>query len=95
VLPVSYATRWRRILGSWDRFHLPLPFSRGVMIYGEPIEVANDIDDAASEACRALIEQRLNAITAEADRRMGHEVVAPGTLSRAALRDLRRAEQRR
>jgi lysophospholipid acyltransferase (LPLAT)-like uncharacterized protein len=95
VLPVSYATRWRRILGSWDRFHLPLPFSRGVMIYGEPIEVANDSDEAAAEACRLLIEQRLNAITAEADRRMGHEAVAPGTLSRTALRDLKRAEQRR
>lgn len=92
VLPVSYATRWRRILGSWDRFHLPLPFSRGVMIYGEPVEVANDADPAAIEASRALIEQRLNAITAEADRRMGHDVVAPGTLNRAALRDLRRAE---
>ena len=65
------------------------------MIYGEPIEVANDADAAAIEACRALIEQRLNAITAEADRRMGHEAVAPGTLNRAALRDLRRAEQRR
>ena len=95
VLTVTYATRWRRILGSWDRFHLPLPFSRGVMIYGEPIEVANDADPAAIEACRVLIEQRLNAITAEADRRMGHEAVAPGTLSRAALRDLKRAEQRR
>lgn len=95
VLPVSYATRWRRILGSWDRFHLPLPFSRGVMIYGEPIAVANDADPAAIEACRALVEQRLNAITAEADKRMGHEAVAPGTLNRAALRDLKRAEQRR
>lgn len=95
VLPVSYATRWRRILGSWDRFHLPLPFSRGVMIYGEPIEVGDPANDAAVEASRALIEQRLNAITADADRRMGHDVVAPGTLSRTALRDLKRAEQRR
>src|SRR5579875_2793500 len=95
VLPVSYATRWRRILGSWDRFHLPLPFSRGVMIYGEPVEVANDSDEAAAEACRALVEQRLNAITAEADRRMGHEALAPGTMNRAALRALKRAEQGR
>jgi len=93
VLPVSYATRWRRILGSWDRFHLPLPFSRGVMIYGPPIEIGEAGDAAALEAARLRIEQGLNAITAEADRRMGHAVVAPGTLNRAALRDLKRAGQ--
>jgi lysophospholipid acyltransferase (LPLAT)-like uncharacterized protein len=95
VLPVSYATRWRRILGSWDRFHLPLPFSRGIMIYGAPIEIGEAGDAAAIEAARLRVEQQLNAITAEADRRMGHEAVAPGTLNRAALRDLRRAEQGR
>ncbi|HVA15841.1 MAG TPA: lysophospholipid acyltransferase family protein [Stellaceae bacterium] len=95
VLPVSYATSRRRILDSWDRFHLPLPFSRGLLIYGEPIEVAAKLDAAGIEACRAAIEQRLNAITAEADRRMGQDAVAPGTLSRNALRDLHRAEQGR
>ncbi|HEV8013955.1 MAG TPA: lysophospholipid acyltransferase family protein [Stellaceae bacterium] len=95
VLPVTYATRWRRILGGWDRFHLPLPFSRGVMIYGAPIEIGDVGDPAAIETARLRVEQELNAITAEADRRMGHEAVAPGTLNRAALRDLRRAEQGR
>jgi lysophospholipid acyltransferase (LPLAT)-like uncharacterized protein len=94
VLPVSYATRWRRILGSWDRFHLPLPFSRGIMIYGPPIEIGNASDPAAIEAARLKVEQGLNSITAEADRRMGHDIVAPGTLSRTALRDLKRAGQR-
>ena len=94
VIPVSYATRWRRILGSWDRFHLPLPFSRGIVIYGPPIEIGDASDPAALEAARLRIEQGLNAITAEADRRMGHEAVAPGTLNRAALRDLKRAGQR-
>jgi lysophospholipid acyltransferase (LPLAT)-like uncharacterized protein len=94
VLPVSYATRWRCILGSWDRFHLPLPFSRGIVIYGPPIEIGDAKDPAAIEAARLRVEQGLNTITAEADRRMGHEIVAPGTLNRAALRDLKRAGQR-
>ncbi len=94
VVPASYATRWRRILGSWDRFHLPLPFSRGIVIYGPPIEIDDAGDPAALEAARLRVEQGLNSITAEADRRMGHEAVAPGTLNRAALRDLKRARQR-
>src|SRR6185503_20551219 len=91
VLPAAYATRRRRILKSWDRFHLPLPFTRGVFIWGEPILIAGALDDAAMEERRVLVETRLNLITAEADRRMGHAAVAPGTMDRAALREVRRA----
>ena len=91
VVPLAYATRRRRILATWDRFHLPLPFTRGIFIWGEPIPVAGALDDAAREERRALIEERLNRITSEADQRVGHAAVAPGTMDRAALRDVRRA----
>ena len=57
--------------------------------------VAANADAQALEQARLAIEQALNAVTAEADRRMGNEAIAPGTLSRDALRDLKRAEQRR
>ena len=90
IVPQAYATRRRRILDTWDRFHLPLPFSRGVFIWGEPIEVPAALDDAGIERYRALIEQRLNTITAEADRRVGRERVSPGTQSRQALRGMQR-----
>lgn len=92
VIPLAYATQRRRILGTWDRFHLPLPFSRGVFIWGEPIRVEAELDQDGMEERRALIEHRLNLITCEADRRMGHDAVAPGTMDRTALRALRRAE---
>lgn len=93
ILPVTYSTARRRILRSWDRMLLPLPFSRGVFICGDLIEVPRHLNNAATETWRARIEEQLNALTAEADRLMGHEKVAPGTLSRAALRDMRRADQ--
>jgi hypothetical protein len=94
VQPVTYATRWRWILRSWDRFHVPLPFSRGIVIYGPPIEIGEASDTAALEAARLRVEQGLNAITAEADRRMGHEIVSPGTLNRAGLRAVKRGKRR-
>jgi len=94
IVPLAYATSRRRILRTWDRFHLPLPFSRGIFIWGEPIAAAPDLDEAGMESCRALIEQRMNLLVAEADQRMGHEAVAPGTSSRSALRAMRRAERR-
>ena len=95
IVPLAYATSGRRVLASWDRFHFPLPFSRGIFLWGEPINADPQLDEAGVETCRALVEQRLNTLTSEADRRMGHEAVAPGTLDRVALRDLRRAGQAR
>jgi lysophospholipid acyltransferase (LPLAT)-like uncharacterized protein len=90
VVPLAYATRKRRILGTWDRFHLPFPFSRGVFVWGEPVSVPAGLDAAGLDSYRVLVEERLNAITAEADRRMGHARIEPGRLTRRALRDARR-----
>ncbi len=45
IVPVTYATSRRRVLATWDRFHLALPFGRGVYLWGEPIEIAADLDD--------------------------------------------------
>jgi lysophospholipid acyltransferase (LPLAT)-like uncharacterized protein len=94
VIPLSYATKRRHILGSWDRFHLPFPFSRGVFLWGEAIEVPSDLDQDGMEHYRFLIEERLNALTAEADRRLGHRGVSPGTLGRKALRQIHREAAR-
>lgn len=77
ILPLAYATSRRRILASWDRFHLALPFSRGVFVWGEPVRVPRALDEAAAEELRRLLEDRLNAATAEADRACGHPPVRP------------------
>ena len=81
ILPLSYATSRRRVLGSWDRFHLALPFSRGIFIWGEPVVVAADADAPALEAARRRLEDELNRITAEADRRCGRVPVEPAPAS--------------
>ncbi|MFB9355311.1 lysophospholipid acyltransferase family protein [Sneathiella chinensis] len=77
VFPVSYSTTRGRFLKSWDRFFLAKPFSRGVMLWGDPIEVARQEDPAAYEDARLEIENRLNELTREADLRCGHEPVEP------------------
>jgi lysophospholipid acyltransferase (LPLAT)-like uncharacterized protein len=95
IVPISYATSRRRILNTWDRFHLPLPWSRGIFMWGEPIEVPADLSEDAVETWRRHIEERMIQQTAEADRRVGCEATAPGTLGRDALRAMRRAEESR
>ena len=59
-------------MNSWDRFNLALPFGRGVFVWGEPIEIASDLDAAGLEEARLLVETRMNEMAREADRRVGH-----------------------
>lgn len=80
IFPTTYSTTRRRLFQSWDRFLLPLPFGRGVLLIGAPIRVARDADEAALERARAEVEERLNALTREADRRCGWPPVEPAPL---------------
>lgn len=77
LIPVSLATSRRKVLRSWDRFLLDLPFARGVFVWGNPIDVPADAGDAEMEAVRLALESELNRISAEADRLMGHTPVEP------------------
>ena len=87
ILAVTGAVNRRWLLGSWDRFCLALPFSDGVISWSEPITVPREADDAELERLRRLLEERLNTLTAEADRRCGQAAVepapAPGTIGHA------------
>jgi lysophospholipid acyltransferase (LPLAT)-like uncharacterized protein len=55
-------------LRSWDRFLVPRPFSRGLFVYGEPIRIVRDADDAEIERARVAVERALNDVTERADR---------------------------
>lgn len=75
VYPAAVATSRRMQMNSWDKASINLPFSRGVIVAGEPITVPRDADEEAMEACRVRIEAALNAVTERAydivDRRRG------------------------
>ena len=77
ILPTTYSATRRRILGSWDRFVLVLPFSRGVFLWGDPIEVPRDADAAMLEAKRIEVEDVMNALADRADAMMGQPRVEP------------------
>jgi lysophospholipid acyltransferase (LPLAT)-like uncharacterized protein len=58
----------KKLFGSWDRFEVPLPFSRACYAWGEPIRVPADADRAQLEAKRVELEAALNRLGDEADR---------------------------
>lgn len=64
LIPVVYNTSRKRLLSTWDSFLLPIPFSRAVLIYDEPLIISSDIND---EDAKTLLERRLTKITKEAD----------------------------
>jgi lysophospholipid acyltransferase (LPLAT)-like uncharacterized protein len=67
ILPATYSAQWKRVLQSWDQFVVPLPFSRVVVVYGEPIYVPADASAATFQAKRHEVEVSLQRITDIAD----------------------------
>jgi lysophospholipid acyltransferase (LPLAT)-like uncharacterized protein len=63
VLPCSAQISRRRVMRSWDRMVIPLPFARGVIVCGEPIAVAPE----AWEEALPRIQAALNAAADRAD----------------------------
>ncbi|WP_235961693.1 lysophospholipid acyltransferase family protein [Falsiroseomonas selenitidurans] len=74
VVPLSAASTAQRRIRSWDRMMIPLPFGRGVVVCGPPIQVPRDGAPAALPG----IEAALDASCAEADRLCGVAEVPGG-----------------
>jgi len=72
IVPVGASASRRRLVGTWDRYMVPCFFSRGIMVFGEPMQVPADADSVALENLRQKLEQELNQLEEEAERRMGH-----------------------
>jgi hypothetical protein len=56
---------------SWDRAFLPLPFARVVFVYGPPLTIAADADDAVFEATVAKLEAAIEAAQQRAEAIVG------------------------
>jgi hypothetical protein len=68
ILPITSSSAKPRFLASWDRYLMPLPFSKNVVAYGEPFSIGSDLSD--EEAARQIA-RALDATTQEADEKWG------------------------
>ncbi|MES1989690.1 MAG: lysophospholipid acyltransferase family protein [Pseudomonadota bacterium] len=82
IVPVAATTRARIQLNNWDRFTINLPFSKGALVWGEPIYVPRDADAVTLEAARLSVEQALNAVAEEAERIVGRRPKTGGAGAR-------------
>ena len=72
IVPISNTSRPRRLFGSWDRFQLPVPFSRVTVAYGEPMLVPEGADREERERLRLELQRRLNELTTALDAASGY-----------------------
>jgi len=71
ILPVIVSVNKAWIMGSWDAFLVPKPFSEVTIEWGQPVVVPRDIDPARFEELRKEIEKSLSEGHAEADLSLG------------------------
>lgn len=81
IIPAAISAKRSRILESWDRFMIALPFGGGSVVWGEPLEVQRDLPEGEVEPMRRELELRLNAVTEQADRLCGHTPVEPAPVA--------------
>lgn len=67
IIPAGVAAYPRKLLPTWDRYMIPLPFARGVFIFGEPIDVPEGISEQQFEQLRQKVEQAINALEEQAE----------------------------
>lgn len=72
IVPVGVSASRRYLAPSWDRFLVPLPFSRGLMIFGSPMTVPANASSEELESLRRRLEDELHRLEREAEARMGH-----------------------
>lgn len=72
IFVLSWAARRVMIFPSWDRFMMPLPFTRGVLMCREwKRNVPRKMTDAETETLRLDLQAALDAITDDCDRAAG------------------------
>jgi len=79
ILPAAAAVSRRMVLNTWDRLVVALPFSRGVMVWGNPMRVPRDAGTEDLAGYRQRLEDELIRVTAEADMLVGTTPIAPAT----------------
>ncbi|MBN2430139.1 MAG: lysophospholipid acyltransferase family protein [Acidobacteria bacterium] len=67
VIPCGICATPRWQLNTWDRFNIPRPFARAVIIYEDPVRVPPDADAVTLDEFRRIIEARMQAAQQRAE----------------------------
>lgn len=66
IYPAAIGAKRKWVFNSWDKMFLPKPFSKAVIIMGEPIQVEARMNPAQLGTCLANLESQLMLVTRQA-----------------------------
>ncbi len=72
LVPVGVSANRRWLFGSWDRYMIPKPFSRVLMIFGDPIYISAKADEDEFERVRLELQHQMRELEVQAEREFGH-----------------------
>jgi len=58
IVPLGFACDRAWHADSWDRFTIPKPFARVCVVYGDPVSVSREADEAEQEEATSLVRAR-------------------------------------
>jgi len=85
LVPVSNSMSPFKMLGTWDRMIVPLPFAKGIFAVGQPVEVPRDASPEQLEEIRNTMEQTLNQMTQRLDKETGIITPEPAPLDKGTI----------
>ena len=68
IVPLAFGAAKKHVFQSWDRFQLPMPWTRSVFVWGEPLWVEYQCGKTGREKKCKEISDALNRLCDEADR---------------------------
>ena len=68
IVPAAVVAEKKFVLGSWDGFEIPQPFSRVLFRYGPPIAIPPELTPAEIEAKRLQVEKAITRLSEEGER---------------------------
>lgn len=72
LVPLGVSCRPRILARSWDRYLIPIPFGRAVVVIGKAIHVPPNADEAELERIRLELQEALHDCEGQAERMLGY-----------------------
>lgn len=71
LVPVGFSASPRWLAPTWDRYLIPWPFAKALLVFGEPLFVPADATPDQVEELRLQLEGEMHRLQAEAERKLG------------------------
>ncbi len=70
IVPVTFSVKPAIIMKSWDKYMLPKPFAKAILLYGKPFYPSNKTDDLTIQKECLVLEKQLDQMTNDVDQKV-------------------------